>query len=90
LERERDIALKAWEYKLLATNKTSTMQKELQEAAASGFEFVGVTVAPGAGVEADKVAGERFHAGCAVSCGRGRKRLKARVRAAAVVRMRLA
>lgn len=44
LERERDIALKAWEYKLLATNKTSTMQKELQEAAASGFEFVGVTV----------------------------------------------
>ena len=44
LERDRDAGLKAWEYKLLATNKTSTMQKELQEAAAAGFEFVGVTV----------------------------------------------
>jgi hypothetical protein len=44
LERERDTAPRAWEYKLLATNKTSTMQKELQEAAAAGFEFVGVTV----------------------------------------------
>jgi hypothetical protein len=33
-----------YEYKLLATSKTSTMQKELQEAGAAGFEFVGVTV----------------------------------------------
>ena len=34
----------SYEYRLLATNKTSTMQKELQEAGAAGFEFVGVTV----------------------------------------------
>ena len=33
-----------YEYRLLATKKTSTMQKELQEAGAAGFEFVGVTV----------------------------------------------
>lgn len=32
------------EYRLLATNKTSTMQKELQEAGDAGFEFVGQTV----------------------------------------------
>ena len=31
-------------YRLLATNKTSTLQKELQEAADAGFEFVGQTV----------------------------------------------
>jgi hypothetical protein len=34
-----------YEYRLLATKKTSTMQKELQEAGAESFEFVGVTVA---------------------------------------------
>jgi hypothetical protein len=33
-----------FEYKLLATTKTSTMQKELLEAGSAGFEFVGVTV----------------------------------------------
>lgn len=33
-----------WEYRLLATSKTSTMQKELAQAGAQGFEFVGVTV----------------------------------------------
>ena len=33
-----------YEYRLLATKKTSTMQKELQEAGSAGFEFVGVTV----------------------------------------------
>lgn len=32
------------EYRLLATSKTSTLQKELQEAADAGFEFVGQTV----------------------------------------------
>jgi hypothetical protein len=31
-------------YKLLATSKTSTMQKELQEAADAGFEYKGQTV----------------------------------------------
>jgi len=33
-----------YEYRLLATKKTSTMQKELSEAGAAGFEFVGVTI----------------------------------------------
>jgi len=33
-----------FEYRLLATTKTSTMQKELQEAADAGFEYVGQTV----------------------------------------------
>ena len=31
-------------YRLLATNKTSTMQKELQEAGDAGYEFKGQTV----------------------------------------------
>jgi hypothetical protein len=31
-----------FEYRVLATNKTSTMQKELNEAAAAGFRFAGV------------------------------------------------
>jgi len=35
----------AYEYRLLASTKTSTMQKELAEAGAQAFEFVGVTVA---------------------------------------------
>jgi hypothetical protein len=34
-----------YEYRLLATKKTSTMQKELAEVGEQGFEFVGVTVA---------------------------------------------
>jgi hypothetical protein len=34
-----------YEYKLLATNRTSTMQKELNEAARDGFLFCGMTVA---------------------------------------------
>ena len=46
LEKERESAAAAqWEYKLLATSRTSTMQKELSEAGAQGFAFVGVTVA---------------------------------------------
>jgi len=45
LEADRQAASKAgYEYKLLATSRTSTMQKELQEAADAGFVFVGVTV----------------------------------------------
>jgi hypothetical protein len=35
----------AYEYRLLATNKTSTMQKELSEAGRAGFVFCGMTVA---------------------------------------------
>ena len=33
------------QYKLLATSRTSTMQKELREAGAEGFDIVGLTVA---------------------------------------------
>ncbi len=33
-----------YEYRLLATTRTSTMQKELQEASDAGFEYVGQTV----------------------------------------------
>lgn len=46
LERDREAPVIRYEYKLLATKKTSTMQKELQEVGDAGFEFVGVTVAP--------------------------------------------
>lgn len=44
---ERDGAVTdrpAYEYRLLATTKTSTLQKELAEAGADGHEFVGLTV----------------------------------------------
>lgn len=44
LELDRDRQDQKYEYRLLATNRTSTMQKELTEAGAEGFEFVGVTV----------------------------------------------
>lgn len=45
LERNADTRSAAnYTYKLLATTKTSTMQKELQEAGAVGFEVVGMTV----------------------------------------------
>ena len=45
LEADRSISSKIrYEYKLLATTKTSTMEKELQEAGDAGFKFVGVTV----------------------------------------------
>ena len=44
LERDPDVKIALWEYKLLATKKTSTMEKELNEAGAAGFQFVGLTV----------------------------------------------
>jgi hypothetical protein len=44
LERDLEAAPKLWEYKLLATKKTSTMQKELLAAADEGYQFVGVSV----------------------------------------------
>jgi hypothetical protein len=44
LERDTEASVGRWEYRLLATKKTSTMQKELQEAGDQGFAFVGVTV----------------------------------------------
>lgn len=46
LERERTSPSKGrFEYRLLATKKTATLQKELSEAGAQGFTFVGMTVA---------------------------------------------
>jgi hypothetical protein len=33
-----------YEYKLLATNKTSTMEKELEEAGEAGFLMIGMTI----------------------------------------------
>ena len=47
-EQEIGATPKTRELKLLATNKTSTMQKELQEAGEAGFELVGLTVAESA------------------------------------------
>lgn len=45
LELDRDAPERPrYEYKLLATKKTGTMQKELAQAGTQGFEFVGVTV----------------------------------------------
>ena len=43
---ERDEAARAvrYDYELLATSATSTMQRELSRAARRGFEFVGLTV----------------------------------------------
>jgi hypothetical protein len=41
LERDNEVKPRSWEYKLLATRKTSTMQKEVMEAAAAGYQFVG-------------------------------------------------
>ena len=45
VERPKDAANRQrFEYLLLATNKTSTMQKEMTDAAERGFGFVGLTV----------------------------------------------
>ena len=46
LEREIDARPKLWDYKLLATSKTSTMQKEVMEAAEAGYQFVGFSAGP--------------------------------------------
>ena len=45
LERDRESTPDRFEYRLLATKKTSTMQKELMEAGGQGFAIVGLTVA---------------------------------------------
>lgn len=44
LERDREFKPDRFEYRLLATKKTSTMQKELMEAGGQGFAIVGLTV----------------------------------------------
>lgn len=46
LERDKEAKPRgAFEYRLMATKKTSTLQKELVEAGEAGYEFVGMTVA---------------------------------------------
>jgi len=45
MERDASTPAKKIHYKLLATTKTSTMQKELREAGEAGFRIAGVTVA---------------------------------------------
>jgi hypothetical protein len=45
LERDPAATPVKYEYRLLATTKTSTMEKELNEAAAGAYEIVGMTVA---------------------------------------------
>jgi hypothetical protein len=44
LEREVDSKSQPSEYKLVATSKTSTLEKELRAAGAGGFEVLGMTV----------------------------------------------
>jgi len=44
LERDRDATKSHYEYKLLATTLTSTMEKELKKAGEAGFEFLGLTI----------------------------------------------
>lgn len=45
LERDPSTVPVKYEYRLLATAKASTMEKELNEAAAGAYEIVGMTVA---------------------------------------------
>ena len=44
LERHNGDAAHGFEYRLMATSKTSTLEKELKEAGAAGYETVGMTV----------------------------------------------
>jgi hypothetical protein len=44
LERDLGAPVQRYEYKLLATSRTSTMEKELKEAGSEGYEFLGMSV----------------------------------------------
>jgi hypothetical protein len=44
LERDAGTKAKRIEYKLLATTRTSTMEKELRQAGDAGFKFLGVVI----------------------------------------------
>jgi len=44
VERDVDVPLRKYEYRLLATSKTSTMDKELRQAGEAGFDLLGLTV----------------------------------------------
>jgi hypothetical protein len=41
LERDKSVEPVRYRYQVLATSKTSTMEKELRESTAAGYEFVG-------------------------------------------------
>lgn len=43
LEKDSKAEIKNFEYKLLATSKTSTMQKEIRQAGEAGYKFIGLT-----------------------------------------------
>lgn len=45
LERDPDAAAAPARYKLLATSKTSTLEKELRQVGAAGYQLIGLTVA---------------------------------------------
>jgi len=45
LERDKDAGSQRSQYKLLSTAKTSTMEKELLEVGAAGYQVMGMTVA---------------------------------------------
>lgn len=45
MERDREREIGRYQYKLLSTNKTSTMEKELREAGEAGYDLIGLTVA---------------------------------------------
>ncbi len=44
LERDKEAPAHEYEYKLIATTKTSTLEKELRDAGVSGYETLGLTV----------------------------------------------
>jgi opacity protein-like surface antigen len=44
MERDAKVAAHRIEFRLLATSRTSTLQKELKEAGAAGFHLMGMTV----------------------------------------------
>ena len=44
LERDKEAPIAKDDYKLIATSKTSTLQKELLETGAAGYAFVGLTL----------------------------------------------
>ena len=44
LERDKEGAARKYDYKLVATTKTSTLEKELREVGNAGYEVMGMTV----------------------------------------------
>ena len=44
LERDKSVESARYNYRVVATSKTSTMEKELRDSTTAGYEFVGMTV----------------------------------------------